>query len=167
MNLYTQEDINRLDATRQVNDSVEARFTQIVEDLTDEINSFSERLSHRISSTSGGDIAQLQADILVKSQNLTKDITFYKMQYAKVSARMADKKAEKLLHFATGFAFKASVGQQAVLVDAMIREEERAVQLIVNHMEFINQSRDTLKSMMFAIKSQIELVGYLGKSSYA
>ena len=72
-------------------------------------------------------------------------------------------KQDKFVFYATGFGLKTNLGEKALLIDAHIAENERNLQLIDVHVDFLRNSSKNLETLGYTIKNIIELMNYLGR----
>ena len=55
------------------------------------------------------------------------------------------------------------MGEKGILIDGHLAENERTMELIESHIQFLRDTVKNLESLGFAIKNMVELMNYLGK----
>lgn len=163
MNLYNQEELERIDKIKETNDKLEEFFNAKREEWNKNINPLFDVLRNNWTLESAPKIIEIQSLALSYRQNINEQISFFLNKRSKEEVKIKKLKQDKFVFYATGFGLKTNLGEKALLIDAHIAENDRNIQLIENYIEFLRSCSKNLESLSYTIKNIIELMNYLGK----
>lgn len=163
MNVYTTEEVEKIRKIKEVNDKLEEFFKNKREEWISKIEPLFDSLKIEINSTTSRVIMDTQAITLTYRQNLNEQISLYLDKRSKQDVKLKRIKQDKFIWYATSFGVKTNMGEKTLLIEAHVAEEQRNIELIENHIEFLRQCNKNLESFQFSIKNIIELFNYLGK----
>jgi hypothetical protein len=163
MNLYNQEELERIDKIKETNDKLEEFFNAKREEWNKNVNPLFDVLRNNWTLESAPKIIEIQSLALSYRQNINEQISFFLNKRSKEEVKIKKLKQDKFVFYATGFGLKTNLGEKALLIDAHIAENDRNIQLIENYIEFLRSCSKNLESLGYTIKNIIELMNYLGK----
>jgi tRNA(Ser,Leu) C12 N-acetylase TAN1 len=163
MNLYSQEELKRIDKIKETNDKLEEFFNTKREEWNKNINPLFDILRNNWNLESAPKIIEIQSLALSYRQNINEQISFFLNKRLKEEVKIKKLKQDKFVFYATGFGLKTNLGEKTLLIDAHVAENERNIQLIENYIEFLRNCSKNLESLGYTIKNIIELMNYLGK----
>ena len=163
MNLYNQEELERIDKIKETNDKLEEFFNDKREEWNKNVNPFFDVFRNNWTLESAPKIIEIQSLALSYRQNINEQISFFLNKRSKEEVKIKKLKQDKFVFYATGFGLKTNLGEKALLIDAHIAENDRNIQLIENYIEFLRSCSKNLESLGYTIKNIIELMNYLGK----
>lgn len=164
MNLYTTEEIERIERVRETNDKLEEFFNdkrnewnKIVEPL---FKSLSLDLSNSLNSK---EILEAQSLALLNRQQINEQINFFLNKRSKEITKIKKLKQDKFVFYAIGIGLKTNTGEKTTLIDGHLAENDRTIELIESFVEFLRYTLKNLEGLSFSIKNMIELMNYLQK----
>lgn len=163
MNVYTPEELDRINKTKETNDRLEEFFKTKREEWNQNIEPLYSVLKIEITNESSKKILEAQAICLSIRQMLTDQISVFLDKRAKADVKLKTLRQEKFIWYATGFGVKTNVGEKTLLIDAHVSESQRNIELIENYIEFMRQCNKNLESFQYTIKNIIELLNYLSR----
>jgi tRNA(Ser,Leu) C12 N-acetylase TAN1 len=163
MNLYNQEELDRISKIKETNDKLEEFFNGKRDEWNKNINPLFDVLRNNWSLESAPKIIEIQSMALSNRQSINEQISFFLNKRSKEEVKIKKLKQDKFVFYATGFGLKTNLGEKALLIDAHIAENDRNIQLIENYIEFLRSCSKNLESLGYTIKNIIELMNYLGK----
>lgn len=163
MNVYTPEELDRINKTKETNDRLEEFFKTKREEWNQNIEPLYSVLKIEITNESSKKILEAQAICLSIRQMLTEQISVFLDKRAKADVKLKTLRQEKFIWYATGFGVKTNVGEKTLLIDAHVSESQRNIELIENYIEFMRQCNKNLESFQYTIKNIIELLNYLSR----
>lgn len=163
MNVYTSEEVERINKIKETNDRLEGFFQDKRSEWSNMIGPLFSVLKNEITQESSKKIMEAQALCLSYRQMITDQISVFLDKRSKQDVKLKRLKQEKFIWYATGFGVKTNMGEKSLLIDAHVAEEQRNIELIENYIEFLRQSNKNLESLQFTIKNIIELFNYLGR----
>lgn len=161
MILYTQEELERIQKSTDTNDRMEEFFNGKREEWNKTIAPLYEILKLEFNASTSRQIMEIQALALSYRQMLNEQISFFLNKRSKEEATLKRLRQEKFVHYATGFGLKTNLGEKSILIDGHIAQNERSVQLIDVHVEYLRSSGKNLESLQYTIKNIISLYDYL------
>ena len=108
-------------------------------------------------------VVDAQSLALSYRQKINEEISFFLNRRSAEEVKLKKLKQDKFVFYATGFGLKTNLGEKSLLIDAHIAENDRSLQMIENHIEFLRSSSKNLESLGFTIKNITELMNYLGR----
>jgi len=112
-------------------------------------------------------LLERQLDSLAHRQNMNDEIAFLLSKRSKEDIKLKKSIADKLIWYAVGSPIKAkgnfSTSQLTQIVDAHVGEQERAVNIIDTHIEFLRNSIKGLDSLSYNMKYIVEFFNILGR----
>ena len=162
MNLYPQEEIERINKIKDTNDKLEEYFQLRRDEWNTNLNPLFEVIKMSFNSENSTKIMEVQSLALSYRQALNEQISFFLNKRTKEEVKNKKIRQDKFVFYATGFGLKTNTGEKSILIDAHLAENDRNILLIENHIEFLRNSSKNLESLGYTIKNIIELMNYLG-----
>ncbi len=163
MNVYSQEEIDRIARIRDTNDKLEDFFKSKRQEWKDLIEPLFLVLKIELNSQTSRQIMDVQSTCLTYRQALTEQISHFLDKRTRQDVKLKKVRQDKFIWYATSFGVKTNMGEKTLLIDAHVSEEQRNIELIENYIEFLRQSNKNLESLQFTIKNIIDLFNYLGR----
>mgnify|MGYP000860232898 CR=1 FL=1 len=163
MNLYDTEEIERINKARETNDKLEDFFASKRDTWNKNIDPLYISLRNDFTIDNSQKIIEIQSLALSYRQVINEEISLFLNKRTKEEVKMKKLKQDKFVFYATGFGLKTNLGEKALLIDAHIAENERNLQLIDVHVDFLRNSSKNLETLGYTIKNIIELMNYLGR----
>lgn len=163
MNVYSPEEIEKINKLKKVNDDLELFFKENREKWTERCNPLFESIKIEINSGTTNKIIETQSLSLSYRQMINEQISNFLNKRSKQEVKLKKLKQDKFLFYATGFGVKLNMGEKSLLIEAHVAEEQRNIELIENYIEFLRQLNKNLESLQYTIKNIVELFNYLGK----
>jgi len=163
MNLYDTEEIERINKARETNDKLEDFFASKREAWNKNMDPLYISLRENFTIDNSQKIIEIQSLALSYRQVINEEISLFLNKRTKEEVKMKKLKQDKFVFYATGFGLKTNLGEKALLIDAHIAENERNLQLIDVHVDFLRNSSKNLETLGYTIKNIIELMNYLGR----
>jgi hypothetical protein len=163
MNVYSQEEIDRIARIRDTNDKLEDFFKSKRQEWKDLIEPLFLVLKIELNSQTSRQIMDVQSTCLTYRQALTEQISHFLDKRSRQDVKLKKVRQDKFIWYATSFGVKTNMGEKTLLIDAHVSEEQRNIELIENYIEFLRQSNKNLESLQFTIKNIIDLFNYLGR----
>lgn len=164
MNLFTQEEIDRITKAKETNDKLEEYFNDKRVEWSKNVDPLFKSLSLDLANPSNSKIIlDTQAIALSYRQMLNEQINFFLNKRSREMTKIKKLKQDKFVFYATGFGIKTNMGEKGILIDGHLAENERTMEIIESHIQFLRDTVKNLESLGFAIKNMVELMNYLGK----
>lgn len=163
MNIYTQEEVDKIGKLKDTNDKLESFFNDKRSEWIKLVEPLFDVLKIEINSQSSKQITEMQALCLSYRQLLTEQISIFLDRRSKQDVKLKRIKQDKFIWYATSFGIKTNMGEKTLLIEAHVAEEQRNIELIENYIEFLRQTNKNLESLQFTVKNIIELFNYLGR----
>ena len=163
MNLYPQEELDRINKIKETNDKLEEFFNEKREEWTKNVEPLFDVIKSNFTLESYSKVVDSQATSLSYRQRINEQISFFLNKRSKEEVKLKKVKQDKFMFYALGVGLKTSLGEKNTLIDAHISENERNIQLIENYIEFLRSTSKNLESLGYTIKNIIELMNYLGR----
>jgi len=164
MNLYNEEEIERIRKTRETNDKLEDFFTDKRAEWNKLIEPLFKVLSLDLSNPSNGKLLlDAQANALTHRQQINEQINFFLNKRSRETTKIKKLRQDKFIFYATGFGIKTNLGEKGILIDGHIAENDRCMELIESYIEYLRDTVRNLETFGFSIKNMIELMNYLGR----
>jgi hypothetical protein len=109
------------------------------------------------------EILNTQALALSFRQVLNEEVNLFLNKRSKEATKIKRLRQDRFVFYATGFGIKTNMGEKGILIDGHLAENERAMEIIESHIQFLRDTVKNLESLGFAIKNMVELMNYLGK----
>jgi hypothetical protein len=162
MNVYNQEEVERINKVKETNDKLEEFFNGKREDWNKNVEPLFKVLSIDLSNPqSSKGVLDAQAVALTLRQQLNEQINFFLNKRSKESTKIKKLRQDKFIFYATGFGVKTNLGEKGILIDGHLAENDRCIELIESYIEFLRDTVKNLESLGFSIKNMIELMNYL------
>lgn len=164
MNVYNQEEVDRINKVKETNDKLEEFFN----DKRNEWNKIVEPLFKVLAidlsqNTSGSKILEAQSLALSYRQQINEQINFFLNKRSKETTKIKKLRQDKFIFYATGFGVKTNLGEKGILIDGHLAENDRTMELIESYIDFLRDSVKNLEGFSYSIKNMIELMNYLGR----
>jgi hypothetical protein len=163
MNVYNQEELDRIQRIRDTNDKLEDFFKNKRQEWKELIEPLFQVLKIELNSQTSKQIMEVQSTCLTYRQLLTEQISHFLDKRSRQDVKLKKIRQDKFIWYATSFGVKTNMGEKTLLIDAHVAEEQRNIELIENYIEFLRQSNKNLESLQFTIKNIIDLFNYLGR----
>jgi len=163
MNVYTTEEVERINKIKETNDRLEEFFNNKRLEWSKMIDPLFEVLKIEISTQTSKKIMETQSLCLTYRQMITEQISTFLDRRSKQDVKLKRVKQDKFIWYATSFGIKTNMGEKSLLIEAHVAEEQRNVELIENYIEYLRQTNKNLESLQFTVKNIIDLFNYLGK----
>jgi hypothetical protein len=164
MNLFSGEEIERIQKSKETNDKLEDFFNDKRSEWNSNIDPLFKSLSLDLSVPSNSrNILDMQANALSYRQLLNEQINFFLNKRSRETTKIKKLRQDKFVFYATGFGIKTNMGEKSILIDGHLAENDRTIELIESYISYMRDTVKNLESLGFAIKNMIELMNYLGK----
>ena len=164
MNLFTQDEIDRITKAKETNDKLEEYFNDKRVEWSKNVDPLFKSLSLDLSNpTNSKTILDTQAIALSYRQMLNEQINFFLNKRSREMTKIKKLKQDKFIFYATGFGVKTNMGEKGILIDGHLAENDRALEIIEAYISYMRDTVKNLESLGFAVKNMIELMNYLGK----
>lgn len=164
MNLYNQEEVDRINKAKETNDKMEEFFNDKRAEWNKNVEPLFKVLSLDLSNPSNSkNLLEAQSIALSFRQQINEQINFFLNKRSKETTKIKKLRQEKFIFYATGFGIKTNLGEKGILIDGHIAENDRSIELIESYIEFLRETVRNLESFGFSIKNMIELMNYLGR----
>jgi hypothetical protein len=163
MNVYTPEEVERINKLKETNDKLESFFTDKRENWKKQIEPLFETIKIEITTQTSKKIMETQSLCLTYRQIITEEISSFLDRRSKQDVKLKRIKQDKFIWYATSFGIKTNMGEKSLLIEAHVAEEQRNVELIENYIEYLRQTNKNLESLQFTVKNIIDLFNYLGR----
>lgn len=164
MNLYNQEELDRINKVKETNDRMEEFFNEKRGEWNKLVDPLFKVLSTDLSNPSNSkSILEAQSLALSYRQQINEQINFFLNKRSKETTKVKKIRQDKFIFYATGFGIKTNLGEKGILIDAHLAENDRGIELIESYIEFLRDTVKNLESLSYSIKNMIELLNYLGR----
>lgn len=164
MNLYSPEEIDRINKTKDTNDKLEEFFNDKRVEWNKNVEPLFVSLTVDLSNPSNSkEILNAQSLALTHRQQINEQINFFLNKRSKETTKIKKIRQDKFIFYATGFGIKTNLGEKGILIDAHLAENDRCLELIESYVEFLRSTVKNLESLSYSIKNMIELMNYLGR----
>lgn len=163
MNVYTPEEVERINKLKETNDRLEEFFNNKRAEWSKLIEPLFEILKLEINTQTSKQIMETQSLCLSYRQLITEQISTFLDRRSKQDVKLKRIKQDKFIWYATSFGVKTNMGEKSLLIEAHVAEEQRNIELIENYIEYLRQTNKNLESLQFTIKNIIDLFNYLGR----
>jgi hypothetical protein len=164
MNLYNEEEIERIRKVKETNDKLEEFFNDKRAEWNKTVEPLFKVLSLDMGNPSNSkQLLDAQALALTHRQQINEQINFFLNKRSKETTKIKKLRQEKFVFYATGFGIKTNLGEKGILIDGHIAENDRCMELIESYIEFLRDTVRNLESFSYSIKNMIELMNYLGR----
>ncbi len=164
MNLFNQEELDRINKTKETNEKLEDFFSTKREEWNSTIEPLFKSLSLDFTNPSNHkEILNTQSLALSYRQILNEQINTFLTKRSRETAKSKVLRQNKFVFYATGFGIKTNLGEKGILIDGHLAENDRQIEQIENYITFLRDTVKNLESLGFAIKNMIELLNYFSK----
>lgn len=163
MNVYTSEEVERINKLKETNNRLEEFFDGKREEWKNNLEPLFDVVRLDINTDTAKKITECQAMCLSYRQMLNDQMSVFLGKRSKQTVKLKRLKQDKFIFYATGFGVKTNAGEKSMLIESHVSEEQRNIELIENYIEFLRQSNRNLESLQFTIKNIIELFNLLGR----
>lgn len=165
MEVFDDKELKRIETTKEGNDRMVDFFKAEREKIAKEISPIYDclRLDFIENPRNGQRLLESQAESLSIRQRLHDQINMYLSRRGKNSVILKNLSRDKFMLYATGFGIKTSMGEKKVLIEAHIAENQRTIEIIESHVDYLRNCIKNLENYSYAIKNMIDLLNYLGK----
>lgn len=164
MNVYNEEEINRIEKAKKTNEKLEDFFENKRKKWNDNVEPLFEVLSLDLSNPSNGrKLLDSQALSLSYKQNINDEINLFLTKRIRESTKIKKLRQDKFIFYATGFAVKTNLGEKGILIDGHLSENDRTMELIESYIDYLRDTSQNLDKLGYSIKNMIELLKYIGK----
>ena len=164
MNVYNQEEIDRINKVKETNDKLEEFFNGKRADWNKNAEPLFKIIRVDLTNPSSAkDIMEAQSSALSYRQAISEQINFFLNKRSKETTKIKKLRQDKFIFYATGFGVKTNLGEKGILIDGHLAENDRSLELIESYIEFLRDTTKNLESLSYSIKNMIELMNYLGR----
>ena len=163
MNLYPQEEIDRINKSKETNDKLEEFFNQKREEWNNNLSPLFDVIKNKLTIENSTKVFESQATALSYRQIINEQISFFLNKRSKEEVKIKKIRQDKFVFYALGVGLKTNAGEKSTLIDAHLAENDRTILLIENYIEFLRSSSKNLESLGYTVKNLIELMNYLGR----
>lgn len=164
MNLYNQEELDRINKTKETNDKLEEFFNEKRQEWNKNVEPLFKVVGLDLSNASNSkEILNAQSYALSYRQGINEQINYFLNRRSRETTKLKRLKQDKFVFYATGFGIKTNMGEKSLLIDGHVAENERSIELIESYIEYLRDTVKNLESLSYSIKNMIELLNYLGK----
>ena len=163
MNLYPQEEIDRINKSKETNDKLEEFFNQKREEWNNNLSPLFDVIKNKLTIENSTKVFESQATALSYRQIINEQISFFLNKRSKEEVKIKKIRQDKFVFYALGVGLKTNAGDKSTLIDAHLAENDRTILLIENYIEFLRSSSKNLEGLGYTIKNIIELMNYLGR----
>jgi len=160
-NPYTSEEILKINKLKETNDKLEEFFIGKRNELNDLVNPLFESLKLEINLDTSSRIMETQSLSLSYRQMINGEISTFLNRRSKQEVKIKKLRQDKFIYYAVGFTVKTNMGEKLIMIDAHVSEEQRNIELIENHIEFLRGLNKNLESLQYTLKNIIELFNLL------
>lgn len=162
MNLFSQDEVERIQKSKETNDRLEEFFNDKRSEWNTNIDPLFKSLSLDLSVPSNSkNILDMQSNALSYRQLLNEQINFFLNKRSRETSKIKKLRQDKFIFYATGFGIKTNMGEKSILIDGHLAENDRTIELVESYISFLRDSVKNLESLGFAIKNMIELMNFL------
>lgn len=164
MNLYNQEELDRIQKTKETNERLEELFNDKRAEWNKQVEPLFKALTTDLSNPSNSKyILDAQSTALSFRQQINENINFFLNKRSKETTKIKKLRQDKFVFYAIGFQVKTNMGEKAILIDAHIAENDRCIELIESYITLLRDTVKNLEAFGYSIKNMIELMNYLGR----
>jgi hypothetical protein len=164
MNLYNQEELDRIQKAKETNDKLEDFFNDKRAEWNKNVEPLFKVLTIDLSNPSNfKDLLEAQSISLSFKQAINENINYFLNKRSRETTKIKKLRQDKFIFYATSFGVKTNMGEKAILIDAHIAENDRCLELIESYITFLRDTVKNLESFGYAIKNMTELLNYLGR----
>jgi hypothetical protein len=162
MNIYNQEEIDRIQKVKETNDKLEEFFNDKRLDWNKMIEPLFVILAADLTNSANvKKILDTQSLSLTYRQQLNDQINLFLNKRSRESAKIKRIKQDKFIFYATGFGVKTNLGEKGILIDGNLAENERCLELIESYISYLRDTIKSIDSLGYSIKNMIDLLNYL------
>jgi len=164
MNLYNQEELDRIQKVKETNDKLEDFFNDKRAEWNKNVEPLFKVLTTDLSNPSNfKDILEAQSISLSFKQAINENINYFLNKRSRETTKIKKLRQDKFIFYATSFGVKTNMGEKTILIDAHIAENDRCLELIESYITFLRDTVKNLEAFGFTIKNMTELLNYLGR----
>ena len=162
MNLYNQDEIDRITKVKETNDKLEEFFNDKRTDWNKTVEPLFKVLAVDLSNPSNSkEILNAQSLALTHRQQINEQINFFLNKRSRETTKIKRLRQDRFVFYATGFGIKTNMGEKGILIDGHLAENDRTIEIIESYISYIRDTVKSLESLGFAIKNMVELINYL------
>jgi len=164
MNLYNQEEIDRIKKSKETNDRLEEFFNTKRLDWNKIIEPLFKSLSLDLSNPSNAPkLLDSQSNALTFRQQINEQINYFLNKISRETTKIKKLRQDKFIFYAIGFGIKTNLGEKSILIDGHLAENDRCIELMESYIQYLRDSVKNLEAFGFSIKNMIELMNFLGR----
>jgi hypothetical protein len=142
MNLYNQDEIDRITKVKETNDKLEEFFNDKRTDWNKTVEPLFKSLALDFTiPASHKEILNTQALALSYRQILNEQINFFLNKRSRETTKIKRLRQDRFVFYATGFGIKTNMGEKGILIDGHLAENDRTIEIIESYISYI---RDTV-----------------------
>ncbi len=164
MNLYSGEELDRINKIKETNDKLEEFFNDKRNEWNKNVDPLFKVLTVDLSNPSNFKlILDAQSTSLTFKQMINENINYFLNKRSRETTKIKKLRQDKFIFYATSFGVKTNMGEKTILIDAHIAENDRTLELIESYITFLRDTNKNLEAFGFTIKNMTELLNYLGR----
>jgi molybdopterin converting factor small subunit len=151
MNLYPQEELDRIAKVKETNDKLEEYFNTRREEWNKNLEPLFEVIKNRLTIDNSSKVFESQSIALSYRQQINEQISFFLNKRSKEEVKIKRIRQDKFVFYALGIGLKTNAGEKSTLIDAHLAENDRTILLIDNYVEFLRSCSKNLESLGYTI----------------
>jgi hypothetical protein len=104
---------------------------------------------------------QLQSDALNLRQEICDDMARFSSKYSEQKKAMRKAIGDRNEYYMTGFGLKTNNQDRVQMMDRDLRENQRGLELLETHIEFLRDLRATVDNIGYSMKNRVAMLGYI------
>jgi hypothetical protein len=161
MNVFSPEEVDRINKIKETNDRLEDFFSQKRSEWAKKVDPLFEIFNLEFNSSTSKRIMETQSLCLSFRQLINEQISTFLDRRSKQEVKLKRLRQDKFIWYATSFGVKTNMGEKTMLIESHVAEEQRNIELIENYIEFLRMTNKNLEGLQFTIKNIIDLFNYL------
>jgi len=164
MTIFTPDEIERINKSKETNDKLEEFFQEKRKEWNGNVEPLFKALSVDLTNPSNlKQVLDTQAMALSYRQLINEQVSYFLNRRSREMTKVKKLKQDKFIFYATGFGIKTNLGEKSILIDGHLAENDRNVEIIDSYIDYLRDTAKGLENLQYSIKNMIELMNYLGK----
>jgi hypothetical protein len=164
MKVFSTIDLKKIEEKKASNDRLEEFLKGKRDDWNKKVEEIFLCIKHRnLNSEEFKKVIDAQSYALSYIQLLNDESSFFLNKMSKNATQIKIHRQEKFIFYTTGFGIKTNLGEKKILIDAHMGEDDRSVELLETHIDFLHDTVKNLQTFNYSVKNIISLLDFLGK----
>jgi hypothetical protein len=146
---------NILGVSQQVESNFEEIFEKEREKWSDKIKELAIKMKNI------HDVAEAQIDLFSTRQIVTERSHKVGQILSKLNSEYRTRKGERMVHYSTGVQTRYGTNEKTHLIESDLSALKYRMDLLDNHMSFLNETIKSTDHMLYGIRQRIDLENYL------